>query len=321
MIQPHATNAVALNEHAPLQNALGQALQYGASYPSQGLNLSSHLPMVLVALARLEAPAEALQRQLRHWATRLPAVEPLRAETPQRPLSELLPELLLAPETAAFHGPIRLAYALESGHASEQVAALAAWVKSRFMLGPPLAAAPGAERLRATLHAVRGDPAMALALPAGRSTIVTDMKAAVALPRFDHYLPRPRLSLDELAEASLATYLSTHNFTALHLVTGLHALRVLLARAEAGAVDQGQVLRHAWRAWLAAYVAIGRPALAWAAVHAGSASEADWELQLPALHQSLNDHRIKLADAAREEWRLRRWPGYALCLQPQGAAR
>lgn len=321
MIRSLATSPVALGRHAPLQAALDEALQYGDNYPSQGLSLSSHLPMVLVALARLEAPAEALQRQLMHWAARLPAAEPLPAEAPQRPLSELLPELLLAPETSAFHGPIRLAYALESGHAGEQAAALAAWVKSRFVLGPPLVAAPGIESLRATLDAVRADPAMALALPACRSTIVADMKAAVALPRFEHYLPRPQLSLDGLAEASLAVYLSTHHFTALHLVTGLHALRVLLDCAEAGTVDQGQVLRHTWRAWLAAYVAIGRPALAWAAVHAGAASEADWELQLPALHASLNDHRIKLADSAREEWRLRGWPGYALCLQPQGAAR
>ncbi|MDI4633598.1 DUF4243 domain-containing protein [Pelomonas sp. V22] len=321
MTRSLATAPIALGRHAPLQAALDEALQYGANYPSQGLSLSTHLPMVLVALARLEAPAEALQRQLRHWAARLPAAEPMPAGTSQRPLSELLADLLLAPESAAFHGPIRLAYALESGHAGEQAAALTAWIKSRFMLGPPLAAAPGTESLRATLDAVRADPAMALALPAGRSTIVTDMKAAVALQRFEHYLPSPRLSLDELAEASLATYLSTHHFTALHLVTGLHALRVLLARAEARTVDQGQVLRHAWRAWLAAYVAIGRPALAWAAVHAGSASEADWELQLPALHQSLNDHRIKLADASREEWRLRGWPGYALCLQSQGGAR
>lgn len=319
MIPSLAKAPSALGEHAPLQAALDQAIRYGSSYESQGLKLSSHLPMVLVALARLEAPADALQRQLAHWGPRLPPAEP----PPASPLlmGEMLPDLLLAPETAAFHGAIRLAYALDSGHAGERAAALAAWSRSRFMLGPALSAATGNESLRATLDAVRADPDMALALPAGRSTIVADMKAAVALPRFEHYLPRPRLSLDELAEASLAAYLSTHDFTALHLIAGLHALRVLLARPEAGTGDHGQVLRHAWRAWLAAYVAIGRPALAWAAVHARSASEQDWALQLPALHQSLNDHRIKLADAAREELRLRGWPGYALCLQPQGASR
>lgn len=320
MIPTFTTAPVALADHAPLQAALDRASRYGPSYEVQGRKLSSHLPMVLVALARLAAPAEALQRQLAHWAARLPAAEPPSLGPSVHALPELLPGLLLAPETAAFHGAIRLAYALEAGHAGELAAALDAWSQARFMLGQPLAAAPGTESLRVTLEAVRADPNMVLALPAGRSTIVADMKAAVALPRFDHYLPRPRLSLDSLAEASLAAYLSTRHFTALHLVTGLHALRVLLDRPEARTVDEGRVLRHAWRAWLAAYVSIGRPALAWAAVHAGTAREADWELQLTALHQSLNDHRIKLADAAREEWRLRGWPGYALCLQAQGAA-
>lgn len=45
-----------------------------------------------------------------------------------------------------------------------------------------------------------------------------------------------------------------------------------------------------------------------------------WQEALPALFDSLNDHRLKLADAAREEWRHRGWPGYALCLAAQGAA-
>lgn len=305
---------VSLPENAMLQAALSEALRHGPNYGVGGRSLSSHLPMVLVALARLDAPAESLRAHLVHWAARLPPAVPV----PKLVLEQALPSLLLAPESAAFHGSIRLAYALESGHAGEQAAALAAWAGTRFSLGPALPATQGSASLRTTLDAVRADRAMALNLPAGPSTITDDMKAAVALPRFDDYLPMPRLSIDELAEASLAAYLSTCNFTALHLVTGLHALRILISQVE---VDEGQVLRHAWRAWLAAYVSIGRPALAWAAVHAGQASEGDWAAQLPALHASLNDHRIKLADSAREEWRLRGWPGYALCLQAQGAAR
>ena len=303
-----------LPEHAELQSALSEALRFGPGYQVHGRSLSSHLPMVLIALARLGAPSESLQAQLTHWAARLPAAEPL----PELSFEQVLPDLLLEPESAAFHGAIRLAYALEAGHQGEQAAALAAWLGARFRLGPPLAAADGNASLCATLDAVRADPTMVLDLPAAPSTITADMQAAAALPGFDRYLAMPRLNLDDLAEASLAAYLSTRHFTALHLVTGLHALRILLPRVK---VDEGQVLRHAWRAWLAAYVSIGRPALAWAAVHAGQASEVDWEAQLPALHASMNDHRIKLADSAREEWALRGWPGYALCLQVQGAAR
>ncbi|MDH0866014.1 questin oxidase family protein [Mitsuaria sp. GD03876] len=148
------------------------------------------------------------------------------------------------------------------------------------------------------------------------------MQHAAALPGFDAYVERPRLTLDALAEASLAVYLSRHGFTALHLVTGTHAVRVLLAAAASRglAIDEGQVLRNVWRAWLGAYLSELRPAPAWALVHAGGASEEDWSRELPSLHASMNDHRIKLADASREEWRHRGWPGYALCLRREGAA-
>ncbi|WP_431289393.1 questin oxidase family protein [Roseateles chitinivorans] len=148
------------------------------------------------------------------------------------------------------------------------------------------------------------------------------MQHALALPGFDGYVERPRLTLDALAEASLAAYLSRHQFASLHLVTGTHAVRVLLEAAASRGVgiDEGQVLRTVWRAWLGTYLSELRPAPAWALVHAGQASEDDWARELSSLHASMNDHRIKVADAAREEWRHRGWPGYALCLRREGAA-
>lgn len=305
---------------ADLHRALEAGLRRGPGYRAGGMSLSSHLPMVLVALWRLGAPAAALERQLALWLPRLPVAEPPPPE--HRPaaalLRERLPALLAAPEAAAFHGAIRLAYAWESGHAGELAAALQAWADSAgAVLGPPPAAAGGDAPLRAVIADVRADAALATG-PRRRQTIMAEMREAQALPGFQAYLARPRLSLEALAEASLAVYLGSHDFTALHLVTGLHALRVLLATLPEAA--QGQVLRCTWRAWLAAYVSIGRPAPDWAAVHEGSAGEEDWEAAKPALFASTNDHRIKLADAAREEWRQRGWPGYARCLRPLGAA-
>ncbi|MDM4764702.1 questin oxidase family protein [Pelomonas sp. SE-A7] len=301
-----------LNEQAALKQALDQSLRFGGSRESSGLRLSSHLPMVLTALARLDAPEQALDLHLQHWTRLLPPAN-------EAPIQSLpLQDLLLSPETASFHGAIRLAYALEAGHAGEQVAALAYWTRERLALGPKLASEKGTQDLRSTLDQVRADAGLSFQLPPQPSLITTDMQAAAALPAFSRYLALPKLSLDTLAEASLALYLATRDFTALHLVTGLHAVRVLMVHCPEA--DEGQVLRHLWRAWLAGYVSMGRPALAWALVHAGEASEADWERQLPALYGSLNDHRIKLADASREEWRHRGWPGYALCLQAEGAA-
>lgn len=315
-----------LERHTGLHEQLGQALRFAPTYHAHGLELSAHLPMLLSALARLGATDAQLKHQAVRAATRLEPARPLR---PGLRLADWLPRLLTqAPEAMAFHSAIRMAYALETGHVGEQAAALDAWVDgARDLLNEreqrgPSAATVGKLSLRETLDRVRADPSLAMSLRQG-TTIMSDLAVAQALPGFDAYLPLARLNLGALAEASLALYLSGRDFTALHLVTGLHAVRVLLeaARARRWDVDEGQVLRSVWRAWLAAYLAVERPALAWAAVHAGLAGEADWQAQLPALYESSNEHRIKLADAAREEWRSRGWPGYALCLQAAGAAK
>lgn len=319
-----------------LHQALDESLQYDTYYPSGSLQLFNHLPMVLGALTRLGAPPTALRRQLDHWRELSVPARPSQRAVP--PLEAVLADLLLSAHVDAFHAAIRLAYALQSGHTGEERAALAAWLakapaaSSDSQVGPagpsgesglhPHSAVPQPQTLlRETLAAVRADPRLGME-PAGGTLIVTRLQRAQALPAFPDYARVPQLSLDDLAEASLAVYLATHDFTALHLVTGTHAVRELInvAHARGLALDLPRILAAFWRAWLAAFIAIRRPAPAWDLVHAGSASEGDWEAAVPTLSDSVNDHRIKLADAAREEWRHRGWPGYALCLQPLGAA-
>jgi hypothetical protein len=334
---------------ADLRRALDASLPFGPSYAgATGLKLASHLPMALTALHRLGAPAAALERHIGRWRPRLvpeaAAAGPAPAAAPaygapyaewlrhleagaagadvHALLREHLPALLAAPESGAFHGAIRLAYACDSGHAGEFQRALAAWCASFRSLGAlpafPADAPTTLEALRATLDAVRADPAMAMT-PRRNTTIFSDMRVAVELPAFAAHLARVRPGLDALAEAALATWLATRDFTALHLVTGLHAARTLLARVPPDDAARPAALQPLWRAWLAAWVSIGRPAPDWAAVHAGSAHEADWAAALPAVAASPDDHVIKLADAAREEWRHRGWPGYARCLPAVGA--
>lgn len=304
---------------AGLHEALDQSVKFGPMYGTEALPLFNHLPMALGALARLGAPRESLQRHIDHWAPLSRVADDDGVPPPS--VEDALRRVLAAPEAQAFHVAIRLAYALQSGHRQELDAALRTTIGLESPLGAPVPAGQGRESLREVIDAVRADPA--LAMPAMPGTLITTrMQHAATLPGFDGYVERPRLTLDALAEASLAVYLSRHQFASLHLVTGTHALRVLLeAAASSGlAVDEGQVLRTVWRAWLGTYLSELRPAPAWALVHAGHATEDDWTRELPALHASMNDHRIKVADAAREEWRHRGWPGYALCLRREGAA-
>jgi hypothetical protein len=325
-----------------LQLALDASLAYAATYAAGRLRLSNHLPMVLTALHRLQAPAAALQAQLQRHAPRLEKLTPdsdearaaqcfaaeLERDGLPAVLARHLPHLLEAAETAAFHGVIRLAYALDADHPAEIAYALAAWQTQRTTLGPALSATPKgqAARLADVLTALSDQPGLAFA-PQQDTTITQDMQQCAALPGFNAAVngeasPSPAaLTLESLAEASLAVYLGSRDFTALHLVTGCHALRLVLPHANFDVERTGAVLRGVWRAWLAAWLSIGRPRPDWVAVYLGGpASEADWQAALPTLATSRDDHRIKLAWTALDEWRHRGWPGYARVLPAAAVA-
>jgi Questin oxidase-like len=323
---------------ADLHAALDASLAYAASYPAGLLRLSNHLPMVLSALYRLQAPTSALAATVEHharWLERLPAEAPEAARTREvsaeikqngiaTVLAKRLPDLLQASETAAFHGVIRLAHALDAGHAGETARALAAWQVQWQPLGPMPESAGGSVPLAEVLARLAHAPALAFT-PRHGTLITDDMLAASALPTFAPAVSGAdapddgALTLDALAEASLAVYLASHDFTALHLVTGCHALRLVLPHARLDRVQQRRVMRGIWRAWLAAWVSIGRPRPDWAAVHAGEAGEPDWAAARPLLATSRDDHRIKLAWTALDEWRHRGWPGYARVLPATAA--
>lgn len=318
-----------------LHRALRSSLAFSASYPAGRLSLSNHLPMVLTALYRLHAPAESLQAHLLRMAPRLVhlgrdsdearlgrdfAIE-LERDGRAIVLARHLPRLLAASETAGFHGLIRLAFALDADHPAELAQALAGWQVRLESLGPLPTAGGGAEKLADVLAAAAQRPGWSPA-PQQDTTIFDDMRQCLALPGFDDlvsgaHAPAPSaLTLHALAEASLAVYLASHNFVALHLVTGCHALRLVLPHAKLDADQTDAVLRGFWRAWLAAWLSFGRPKPDWVAVYLGGpVSEADWQAAVPALAASRDDHRIKLAWTALDEWRLRGWPGYARVLQ------
>lgn len=320
-----------------LHQALDQNLAYAAHYPVGNLRLSNHLPMVLAALWRLGAPADALSATLARTGPRLVALaadsveavategfaDALRRDGLAPTLAAHLPGLLLAAETAAFHGLIRLGHALDAQHPGEIARALAVWQSSRLSLGPALDAplTDGQASIAATLARLQTRADLAFE-PRQGTTITSDLRACAALAGFDaasHGADAPSdeaLGIAALAEASLAVYLASRDFTALHLVTACHAWRQVEPLAGLDAAQARAARRGLWRAWLAAWLSIGRPVPDWAAVHAGTATETDWQTALPAVAASRDDHRIKLAWATLDEWRHHGWPGYARVLAP-----
>lgn len=127
---------------------------------------------------------------------------------------------------AAFHGAIRVAYALQADHAPELADGLAYWACRWFSCGTPRQG--GSEREPARVLA-RLDFAHEL-VP--QPLIAQAIAAAAAHPRFDAVLAslhvNARTTLPRLAQIAAERYAAAPDFTVLHLVTGAHAVALLL---------------------------------------------------------------------------------------------
>lgn len=309
-------------DHELLHRLLDEA---GAHDPEYGKGLSNHLPMAWLALARLGAP----EPRLRAFGARYAASKGLRPARPRRPwpagdawagrlgrraawplyldlfeqwlahegaadvLAQVLPGLLPGVAAAAFHGLIRTAAGVRAGHAGEVAQGLAHWAAWHQPLGP-MPPAPSASRQEA-------DPAVLLRrLRAGTSTaglIVERMRAAGEDGGVSAVAAR--LAIDEgapvrLARAAAQAYAMTGNFTALHLVTGTHAMRVLAPFVPSGA-ERSEAWRWFWQAFAHAVVAARLvPAAAPLVLR-------PWPALVEAALASDDEHVVKLVEAAQEE--------------------
>ncbi|MCA3219193.1 MAG: DUF4243 domain-containing protein [Burkholderiales bacterium] len=299
-----------------LQTLLNEQLTLPPEYHN---GLSSHLPMALHALhalgagpsrlrafygsdaARFQgrraappAPPPADWLALRGQIDAFPALQAHFARAIARDGTDLtlhaaVHVLIPGVAAAALHGAIRTAHAVEAGHAGELAAALAYWAACWSAL-PPVRAATGGEpfdrwteRLQLTGDQWQPGPGLISAgmRLAAETTAWQELVAAPSLP------PDP---LAALARFAAARYAATRNFTVLHLVTGCRALQVLAPWCDA------QVVAHALRAYVAAYLASGvgsrhtQPRLAppdWPTLHAGAIASDD-------------DHIVKLVHAATD---------------------
>lgn len=263
--------------------------------------LSDHRPMALVALKRLGATDDQLAAWAARYDTRLQPAPPVvpwpagDAWIDAAGRRELWPAFrslfrewlalegsdLLAPVVgglmrgcggAAFHGLIRSAYAVQTGHAGELADALAYWA-CRFLPldGTPLPPAPEAER----------------------GLIFHAMQQAAARPGFAARVasvPVDETTLPRLAHDAARFYAATGDFTVLHLVTSAHALRVLLPFVDEPLAAVG----HYLRAVFAAVDAAG-------ATPGADAGVRPWDRLVAAALASDDEHLIKLVDSCREE--------------------
>jgi hypothetical protein len=192
---------------------------------------------------------------------------------------------------AAFHGLIRTAYAVQCRHPGELASGLAYWACRWQPLGP-LSAAP------AEGHTATTDPEPLLRrLRAGRSSaglIAQRMRdAAAADPGLHAEVARLTIdayTLERLARLAAHAYAHSGNFTALHLLTSAHALRVLWPY-----LDEPQPAgRWFWQAFAVAVAAARLRALPPPALQ-------PWGRIVGAAIASDDEHVIKLVDSCREQ--------------------
>jgi hypothetical protein len=287
-LETHNYRAVvaAPENSAALCELLDDELSYDATTSTR---LSNHLPMALVALDRLGAPPGRLSEFATRYRTRLVPVnddEPVRdfdgwlaargrpgSYGQLRPyldgavaddgvdavLATHLPHLVDGVGGAAFHGIIRLAYALESRSDARVAAGLAYLTQVHQPLGRRGSGEPWTDDPLAALSRVR--ELKALAATARRGNIGARMAAVGAHREFDgvvDWLAVTTSTPERLTAAAVALYATTDDFTALHGVTASHALLTVAPYV----ADTEALCAYWFQALAAAYVTIGAPSVA-----------------------------------------------------------
>lgn len=316
------------NSSQTLQELLDEELE---TDPTTIRGLTNHLPMALVAKERLGAdPAELLRfaaaystriAPLQKSATRLDGNSWRAAIGESAAAAELrdyfvrliaevgiddalrshLPALLPGLGGAAFHGVIRLSYALEVSSPSRIAAGLAYLAEVARPLGTLQSG-----------NVVTQDPSEILinlsqrtdwSAPPSKKTIDEEMHIVAQNELFRTVASSLDITDDteeRLAEAALLVYASSNDFTALHGVTGLAAINSLRPWIH----NEELMSRFAFQALVAAYLSIGAPPL-WshdrldALVHSNGSDVNEVRM---AAALSDDEHVSKLVYTALQSW-------------------
>ena len=102
--------------------------------------------------------------------------------------------------------------------------------------------------------------------------------------------------LADTAHTAIRLYLAAPSFNSLHLVTGTHALSIVLPLLPEHL--HAETLFYFWVAFCAGYAAIGAPQ----AAEPQPAADSDWKAIADAVRGSGKEHSIKLVYSCRAEY-------------------
>ncbi len=309
--------------NALLLNMLARAAAFDGEYGEQ---LSNHLPMALIALSKLGAGPQRLEEFFQVYSQRLRTKvarsssitsqdwrvhlggherhsdyvaffsgELTRLGT-ENLLSSYVPELMPGVAGGAFHGLIRLSYGVDIANDSEIVEGLSHWAVT-FLPLAALRRIPdlnGLKSGRETLAALSSDSYW-MSADVDAPNIFSRMAKVAKDPRFIATLTcMPSSDLAELADLAVDVFAATASFTALHMVTSCHALRILWPFVG----DPRATRFHFWTAFKAAYATIRCP---FVPESSADAKLPDWPTITEKAVQTLDDHTIKLVFTCMQE--------------------
>lgn len=300
--------------HALLDEALCLAPEYGDG-------LSSHLPMALQALYALGADAPRLKAFFDHYRARLEPVDQvaapgfaapelgqfehfpiwreryarrLQADGLDAVMRDSLPHLMTGAAGVAFHGLIRCAHAISSGHQGELAAALAYWA-ARHQPVPCARAVPMEfdEWVSGLVALARQHGA---AMP-NRPLITQSIDDWARAPGFNAIAGAlDAAKLPDVARLAARLYTHTRNFTVLHVVTASEAAHRLQQWMEPP-VQQALVPALAAGCLASSVLEDGRLQTWLQTAPVGEAP--GWDQLVALAVEQDDDHVIKLVEACR----------------------
>jgi len=281
-----------------------------SNYGRPGVPLSDHLPMAVSALAAMGAS----DARLTTWAAAYADVQGLRPagsdeaagrerwyariqrDGARATLERALETLADGIGAAAFHAPIRAAYAIERNDDVDLAIALESW--EREFVALPVARTAKRVAVADALDALARAPLDRS--PTGTGLIAEGMRIVGKRDGFAAFVDAVPAAdaLDDLALAAAGAFAATGDFTALHLMTGTHAVRVL-----SRVVDGADAIMPAfWSAYGAAAIVAGvMPSLDPEALDPVRGEQAGWDALVERSVAHDDEHVIKATYTA---WRL-----------------
>lgn len=295
------------------------------------MNYTNHLPMAATALMQMGAGRERLMEFCATYSRRLNGrVQSsitingeswkhnlgqhryldaynrfFRAEAKRMGVNTMLQgylsELMDGIGSGAFHALIKLTYGILNDDDTEKIEAMAYYAICYLSLGDIQADTPEYSSPEDALLLLKNNTRWKDKAAEGKN-IDEKIYRVISDPDFHRNLQVPHNNsgkyLAETAPLMRNIFINSFNFTSLHMVTGTHALRIVLpyVREE----DRGKAIKQFWKTVAAAYLSTGAPEVDLNKDEKYT-SQSGWEDIFSAAIKSDDAHVIKLIFTCHEE--------------------